>query len=645
MRKLNFLFLLTLITLVSCSKKEESFEYTKVISEMEYLNQLQLEQASRLALTEQYSLNQKSLKTGRNTTKLSDGICRLMNEEGLSNPFEFEKYFSKDTRFEHFQKYINAVDHLSLGCLSSQIVIDHYPISIIKLNLSEGKSLYGFLRVDKEEKIKTYYFIPSADMHVAHKFVPMSDGESISTLSFTRRNSKQPSIFLKTPYLHTGSFGYYVGQALGFFKMNMNVVIQSNRGSHASTGDFKWLHEKNIEDSKEAIEWITKQKESNGKVISYGVSYDGYNALAAAASNAKGLVSTIACSAPSNSKTDSFSAGKTVEPYLLNYIAERENRDQIHLFIEKFNYLLSKNVNFEDFDNELYGRDISDWSDLTEARKNGRLSSYFADRSILEELKDSRIPIFHIAGTKDDQDSRDTILAYEYLKRESSSPDKNYLYLHHEGHGCGSFFETSIAYDFITENYEVIKEEYRERSNGSVTSSSIKDDFENLTLELSSNDSLDTLNNRSDLLSGKELHYVVSLDEDVTVNGPVKLKFSAKSSIHKSALIVSLFYSHEGGWEIPHSMASGLSRSSIYFEDSSEGEYTLTLPPMLFDVERGGAVLVSLSLSSETYIDFFSKERENYYEKNADAGFLEIISGSVELTLPVEVKEEKNQII
>ena len=645
MRKLNFLFLLTLITLVSCSKKEESFEYTKVISEMEYLNQLQLEQASRLALTEQYSLNQKSLKTGRNTTKLSDGICRLMNEEGLSNPFEFEKYFSKDTRFEHFQKYINAVDHLSLGCLSSQIVIDHYPISIIKLNLSEGKSLYGFLRVDKEEKVKTYYFIPAADMHVAHNLVPMSDGESISTLSFTRRNTKQPSIFLKTPYLHTGSFGYYVGQALGFFKMNMNVVIQSNRGSHASTGDFKWLHEKNIEDSKEAIEWITKQKESNGKVISYGVSYDGYNALAAAASNAKGLVSTIACSAPSNSKTDSFSAGKTVEPYLLNYIAERENRDQIHLFIEKFNYLLSKNVNFEDFDNELYGRDISDWSDLTEARKNGRLSSYFADRSILEELKDSRIPIFHIAGTKDDQDSRDTILAYEYLKRESSSPDKNYLYLHHEGHGCGSFFETSIAYDFITENYEVIKEEYRERSNGSVTSSSIKDDFENLTLELSSNDSLDTLNNRSDLLSGKELHYVVSLDEDVTVNGPVKLKFSAKSSIHKSALIVSLFYSHEGGWEIPHSMASGLSRSSIYFEDSSEGEYTLTLPPMLFDVERGGAVLVSLSLSSETYIDFFSKERENYYEKNADAGFLEIISGSVELTLPVEVKEEKNQII
>ena len=629
------------MTLVSCAKKEESFEYTKVISEMEYLNQLQLEQSSRLALTEQYSLNQKSLKTGRNTTMLSDGLCRLMNEEGLSNPFEFEKYFSKETRFDHFQNYIKAIDHLSLGCLSSQVVLDHYPISIIKLNLSEGKALYGFLRVDKEEKVKTYYFIPAADMHVAHNLVPMSDGESISTLSFTRRNTKQPSIFLKTPYLHTDSFGYYVGQALGFFKMNMNIIIQSNRGSHASTGDFKWLHEKNIEDSKEAIEWITKQKESNGKVISYGVSYDGYNALAAAASNAKGLVSTIACSAPSNSQTDSFTAGKTVEPYLLSYIAERENREQIHLFIEKFNYLIFQNVKFEDFDNELYGRDIADWSDLTEARKNGRLSSYFKDRSILEELKDSHVPIFHIAGTKNDQDSRDTILAYEYLKRESSNPDRNYLYLHHKGHGCGPFFETSPAYEFITENYEVIKEEYRQLSNGYGPSVNIKEDFENLTLGLTSNGSLEVLNNRSDISLGKELHYVATLDKDVTVNGPIKLNFSAKSSIHKSALIVSLFHSHEGEWVAPHTMTSGLSRSSIYFEDSSEGEYTLRLPPMLFDLERGGAVLISLSLSSETYIDFFSKERENYYERNADAGFLEIITGSVELTLPIEVREEK----
>ncbi|PIK16269.1 MAG: hypothetical protein CES88_05900 [Halobacteriovorax sp. JY17] len=641
MRKTSFLLLFILASFYSCSKKEKSYEYTKVVSEIEFLNQQQLKQSSTLSSGEQFSLNTKKISSGEKSLNLSDNLCLLINKKQLDNPFEFEKYFSKNIKFNDFKSYTNQITQLSNHCYSSEIIMDHYPISIIKLNLAGDNSLYAFFRVDKEKLIQSYYFLSAVGLNITHELVRMSDGEEISSITFSNPNVKRGTFFIKTPYLHTSSFGYYINSVNSLMKMNMNVVIQSNRGSHASTGNFKWLHEKNIEDSKETIEWITKQKFSNGAVISYGVSYDGYNALAAAASNARGLISAVACSAPSNAETDSFTAGKTVESRLLDYIAERENPDQLSLYDEKFSYLFSKNTPFEDYDNLLYGRDIADWTDLTNARENGELSEYFKERSILEELKESHIPIFHIAGTDNDQDGRDTVLAFEALRNDSINPKNHFLYLHHQGHGCGGFFEKEFAFNFLQGKMKDLKSEYRDHSEIPTGSNNVEGDFRELTLTLGTEARPAILNNRLDIAEGKSLQFGGVLEEDLVVNGTLKLKFTAKSSLKKTAVIVSLFNTENGEWEVPHSMTYGISRTSIYFEDNSEGEYSLTLPPMFFKLNKGEAILISLSAAADSFVDFFVRERENYYEINADAGFIEVLDSRVNLTLPVEVKKEK----
>lgn len=638
MTKCNVFLLLVSLFFLSCSKEEKTFEYTKVLTEIEYLNQQQSQNSNENSFA-QFQLNNANKSVGKKVLNLGEKLCSHIFSNDFANPFNFEKIFSKEVKYQKFLKYIATINGLNKSCLSSEFVIDHYPITIIKFNLEEETTLYGFFRVDEDSKISTFYFLPILNTEVKHQLVEMTDKVRISTFSFTTKGAKE-TIFIKSPYVHTTSFGYYINLAHSFLKMKKNVVIQSNRGSHASTGNFKWLHESNISDSRDTINWITKQEFSDGKVTTFGVSYDGYNSLAAAASNAEGLVSSIACSAPSNAATDSFTAGKSVEKYLLNYIAQRENQNDILLFSEKFDYLLKNNIPFEEIDNHLYGRDIADWTDLTVARNEGSLKSYFKERSILNELKESTVPIFHVAGTNQDQDSRDTVLAFNYLKREARFPEKNYLYIHHNGHGCGPFLEKKFASDFMEGRYNSLREEYRDFSERSQSSANVKMDFNEIELELYSSSVPSIINNRHDIDDLKSNQFFVQVEEDLIINGELEIELETKSSLSKSSVIVSLFRSENDEWEVPHSMVWGTSRTSFYFEDSSEGRYKLTLPPMHFKISAGEYLLIDLSTSSDSYVDLFKAERTNYYEVNADAGFFEIIDSKIRIKMDIENKKD-----
>ncbi|CBW27155.1 putative peptidase [Halobacteriovorax marinus SJ] len=639
--KKSLILCLSILTLVSCSKKEKDFEYTRKISQIEYLN---MQQAQQVSANQQaaFKLNNEEKSSGEYVSNLSRDLCQMIQTSSYDNPFLFDAYFSKKVKFQQFEAYMKNILSLSNVCESTQIVFDYNPLFIIKFKLSNPHSLYGLFRVDESGKIVEYYFLSGDDMNIDHRYVKMSDGERISSLVFSKDDKASRVGFIKTPYLHTESFGYYLTKAAGFITQGHNVVIQSNRGSHASSGNFKWLHEKNIQDSKETIDWIRNQTFSNGSVFSFGVSYDGYNALAAAASNAEGLLYTIACSAPANASTDSFTAAETVESSLLAYVAERENHKDINLFAEKINYLVKQGIPYSQFDNILYGRDIADWQDLINARDKGSLNEYMLERSILDELKESHIPIFHVAGTNNDQDGRDTILGHKYLVDEGRYPENNYLYIHHGGHGCGDFLETSFGNEFMNLEFSKLKKEYRTLTSNSQPTSKIDEMFNSINIEVPQMDTSPITNRRGTQLKG-ETYFTVATDKKIVVNGPLKLKLKAKSSLFKSSLVASLFYSKEGAWEVPHYMTYGISRSSIYFEDSSEGEFSLVLPPMSFTVSAGESIFIQLSLETNSFLDLFSSERQEYYTRNESAGFFEILDKKVELEVQTEVEVQKEE--
>lgn len=637
MSKTNLFVVFALFGLISCANKEDTDSFVQASSNIESLNQ---EQAtlSNQSSSSIFTLDNDPIPSGESIIGTTKELCKLISNKELHNPFEYEKHFAESADFSTFMRYTLQIEQLSSECTSVDIVFDYYPVSVVKFNLVENNSLYGMFKVNKDKKIINFYFIPASFLSIEHKDIVMNDGNTLSSLLVKKDNTKRTTVLLKTPYLHTLGVGSYMQMAIQFINMGYNVLIQSNRGSHASTGVFKWLHEKNIEDSKSSIDWITKQSFSNKKVISYGVSYDGYNALAAAASNAEGLISTVACSAPSKASTDSFTAGESVESHLLNYIAQRENTNDIGLFNEKFYYLESQNISYEEFDNILYGRDIADWSDLIEAKKSGDLERYMSERSILEKLKESKISIFHVAGTDHDQDGRDTILAYEYLKNESYTKKNHFLYLHHYGHGCGAFFTKEFGEKFLSGDTKLLKNEYRELSNGE-TSSDIENDFIKTDIKLFGLNSSPELSDRKTSDDGEEIFYKGKPEGDITVNGSPVLKVNVSSSLWRSSVIVSLFHSSNGKFEAPHQMASSMSRTSFYMKDNTEGEISLVLPPMKFHLKKGEDIIIKLSMDTLSYIDFFRVERSNYYEDNQDSGLFEVIDPFIKLSLPIENKK------
>lgn len=622
MRKITTLSLLLIVSVqfVSCAKKEKEFVYTTVDKRFEEMRRQQLVRQTRTS----FSLDNNGEALEEKISPVVNGLCEMISKDNFESPFEYEKYFSKIEDYKKYLKSISYLSNLDDKCLGTKVVYDKYPIILVQYDLERENDLYISLRVDKNKKINSLFPFFKDGFKVTYSDMPTRDGNTISTISFELEGKKAKTIYTKTPYFHTDSNTYYLYSALDWMKKGYNFVVQSNRGSHASTGDFKWLHEKNIEDSQDAIKWIRNQDYSNGKVISYGVSYDGFNALASAVGDTEGLEAVIACSAPSNASSDSFTSGKTIEPWLLAYIANRENPDEINLFSEKAHFLISENIPLEEYDNYLYGRDIADWQDLMNSKKEGNLLSYWKNRSLLKGLSKTSTPIFHIAGTANDQDSMDTVLAYEYLKKNDSDPSNHRLYIHNEGHGCGNFL-TTIGKDFLSDQRSKMKAEYK----ASALTGDIVDrndeifSKEEVPLVLLTNEIEETiLNDRYDVENGKSLYLGYIAKEDIIVNGVIELEVESIWNMFNSTVIASLSYTVDGRMNDVHWQVTESSRTSYYLERDTIAPKVikLSMPPVLFEVKKGEVIYVKLSTPRDDFFDIFMNERSDYYSVDERRG-------------------------
>ncbi len=114
-------------------------------------------------------------------------------------------------------------------------------------------------------------------------FVPMRDGLPLSTDLYFPVGAPEPLpvVLMRTPY-NKKSHRREGSDARKFAGQGYVVVVQDMRGKHESGGDFT-IHKADGEDGFDTVEWIAKQKWSNGKVGTYGCSYLGESQMQLAA--------------------------------------------------------------------------------------------------------------------------------------------------------------------------------------------------------------------------------------------------------------------------------------------------------------------------------------------------------------------------
>ncbi len=433
----HFYVLLLLCSLiVGCSNEEDRSSEIQALQTK--IRQIQKENEELKNLNGETGIVGENPTAEYNDTFLKD-FCRLVEADDpkslLAQVVESQQYL------DYYVRIINNVKNAVSQCSYQKTLFYDHPFDIAEYKTDKG---YLYVEANYSPEFKIRRFVPLAfdyQVDMTLHTVPTRDGESLTTWKIQRKKgaAKKGSIFLRTPYMLYG--GIVANAYLSLF-FDKTLYLQANRGSHSSTGSFKWLDPVNIDDSYDSIDWIIKQPRSNGKVMAYGVSYDGYDALASAASNHPALKSVVACSAPANAATDSFTSSQFVENGIFPYVTSDRKYQTFSdsgSYWEFINTEVS-NLGRSRMDDILLGFDSEEWN-ATSAAIDDRKNEYWKNRQLLTALEKAKMPIAHVAGLVRDQDGRDTYLGFQHIFENSKFKDQNYLVLHKEGHGCGDFFQ------------------------------------------------------------------------------------------------------------------------------------------------------------------------------------------------------------
>lgn len=151
----------------------------------------------------------------------------------------------------------------------------------------------------------------------------MRDGASLSANVYhpaTAANAKGPAILTLTPYTADSRHR----QAMFFARHGYTFVVVDLRGRGNSGGDY-WPYETEGQDGRDAVQWITHQSWSNGKVGMWGGSAAGRNQWATLKEFPLGLVTIVPIA--SNYPGFDFPAYKNVySSWTLNWLSSVTGR-------------------------------------------------------------------------------------------------------------------------------------------------------------------------------------------------------------------------------------------------------------------------------------------------------------------------------
>ncbi len=560
-----------------------------------------------------------------------------------------EKQVENKQYIDYYIRLINSIKQDVASCEYQKSMLYDHPFDIAEYKTEKG---FLYVQVAYSPQFKMRRFIPlmfedALEMSV-HQ-VPTQDGEQLTTWTIQRKGgtAKKGAVFLRTPYMVYGGVIAQAYLALYFDKM---LVIQANRGSHNSSGEFKWLDPLNIEDSRDSLDWIVQQPRSNGRVMAYGVSYDGYDALASAATNHPALKSVVACSAPANAATDSFTSGQFVENGIFSYVTT-DRRNESLQDVENYWEFIKLDVSSDGrsrMDDILLGFDSEEWNQTSAAIDN-KNHQYWKDRQLMDELLKTKMPIAHVAGLVRDQDGRDTLLAFNHINENSPDRGNNFLVLHKDGHGCGDFFSSlPLARKLIgltdsDGNFDPQSEKRFAQYTKTKDGYELADSYEELPMgfqELSLESTL-TLEDyalqrsKDESLYSKEL--VFEITEDMIINGAPTMKLTLQANVPEVPLHIHYFFIDPKGGAIEG--AFGWRTAAITSKVNEVEQVELTFPLVNAEVPKGSQLMIELSTRNPRVFLRAPLSRNLLTVPDGTLGLLEVISNETEKTsliFPVE---------
>ena len=109
--------------------------------------------------------------------------------------------------------------------------------------------------------------------------LPMRDGVRLATVVIRPRlEGRYPTLMVRTPYAVNSIPDQFKPMHTAQFKKNYVLVVQNERGSEWSEGDFGFLTSTTA-DAQDTLDWISAQEWSNGKVGLHGCSSTAENQL------------------------------------------------------------------------------------------------------------------------------------------------------------------------------------------------------------------------------------------------------------------------------------------------------------------------------------------------------------------------------
>ncbi len=226
--------------------------------------------------------------------------------------------------------------------------------------------------------------------------VKMRDGIELSADVYRPDALGQfPVILRRTPYVKAGGGARTVERIRRYVSHGYVYVVMDERGRGDSDGKFV-PYRTDGPDGYDAIEWCAQQPWSNGKVGTYGGSYEGKNQWIAAVQQPPHLVTMIALVTPS----DPFVEWPTGLPlpmdmswYHFTAGHVNQNEDAVN-WVKVYNHLPLYTMD------EAAGRPLKNWKDLVE---HSSLDSWWEPERYQNHYDRVRVPVLHISGWYDDE--------------------------------------------------------------------------------------------------------------------------------------------------------------------------------------------------------------------------------------------------
>lgn len=267
--------------------------------------------------------------------------------------------------------------------------------------------------------------------------VPMRDGVRLHTRVFLPPGESDPvpALLIRSPYVEHFSTVWSTFSPLTQ-REGLAFVYQTVRGVDRSEGELMPMRQE-FSDGQDAVRWIAQQPWSNGSVGTFGSSYDGFTALAAAVGTPE-VKLVLTDGAPMRAyESWPISQNGVTCPGLLWWDHDVKNGTDLQ---GDPNYL-EKTTNFRpvrDLDLELFGEEDPIWRAALPYMSER--SEYWDAWGLEDKLTQICTPVLHMQA-KDEwsSDMLDTFLAMKAAPCDEETGAAQHFVLHSEGHGGGVY--------------------------------------------------------------------------------------------------------------------------------------------------------------------------------------------------------------